>query len=173
MPHPAQHRHTNHWAPRTRKRHQQEHRRQQPTERSNLTQHAKGRTGGCPGPHKETTTRRNVTQGGGGAKDCRGLVIEQKPAENISLCIEPNGMVSAKPPTTARVSACTMCMCSCLRLYFSTEWSDGLFVSGEGCKSLIPFPTTSTLDPLNNPPNLRQWLAEQEAPPLDVVNEDR
>ena len=26
-------------------------------------QHAKGRTGDCPGPRKETTTRRNVTQG--------------------------------------------------------------------------------------------------------------
>ena len=63
-PHPAQPQHTNHWAPRTRKRHQQEHRPQWPTERSDLTQHAKGRTGDCPGPRKETTTRRNVTQGG-------------------------------------------------------------------------------------------------------------
>ena len=63
-PHPAQPRHTNHWAPRTRKRHQQEHRPQRPTERSDPTHHAKGRTGDCPGPRKETTTRRNVTQGG-------------------------------------------------------------------------------------------------------------
>ena len=55
----------NHWAPRTRKRHQQEHRPQRPTESSDPTQHAKGRTGDCPGPHKETTTRRNVTRGGG------------------------------------------------------------------------------------------------------------
>ena len=62
-PHPAQPRHTNDWAPRTRKRHQQEHRPQRPTEHSNPTQHAKGRAGDCPGPHKETTTRRNVTQG--------------------------------------------------------------------------------------------------------------
>ena len=54
-----------HWAPRTRKRHQQEHRPQWPTERSDPTQHAKGRTGDCPGPRKETATRRNVTQGGG------------------------------------------------------------------------------------------------------------
>ena len=57
-------RHTNDWAPRTRKRHQREHRPQRPTERSDPTQHAKGRTGDCPGPRKETTTRRNVTQGG-------------------------------------------------------------------------------------------------------------
>ena len=63
MPHPAQPRHTNHWAPRTRKRHQQEHWPQRLTESSNPMQHAKGRTGACPGPRKETTTRRNVTQG--------------------------------------------------------------------------------------------------------------
>ena len=60
LPHPAQPQRTNHWAPRTRKRHQQEHR---PTESSALTQHAKGRTGDCPGPRKEAITRRNVTQG--------------------------------------------------------------------------------------------------------------
>ena len=65
LPHPAQPRHTNYWAPQTRKRHQQEQRPQRPTERNDLTQHAKGRTGECPGPRKETTTRRNVTQGGG------------------------------------------------------------------------------------------------------------
>ena len=56
MPHLAKPRHTNYWAPRTRKRHQQEHRPQRPTERSDPTQHAKGRTGDCPGPRKETTT---------------------------------------------------------------------------------------------------------------------
>ena len=65
-PHPAQPRYTNYWAPRTRKRHQQEHRPQWPTERSDPTRHAKGRTGDCPGPRKETTTRRNVTRGGAG-----------------------------------------------------------------------------------------------------------
>ena len=65
MPHPAQPRHTNHWAPRTRKRHQQQRRPQRPTESSNPMQHAKGRTGDCPGPRKETATRRNVTQGVG------------------------------------------------------------------------------------------------------------
>ena len=63
MPHPARPQHTNHWAPQTRKRHEQEHRPQRLTESSDPTQHAKGRTGDCPGPHKETTTRRNVTQG--------------------------------------------------------------------------------------------------------------
>ena len=69
MPHPAQSQHTNYWDPRTRKRHQQEHRPQRPTERSDPTQHAKGRTGDCPGPRKGATTRRNVTDGeGGGGK---------------------------------------------------------------------------------------------------------
>ena len=63
---PAQPRYTNDGAPRTQKQHQQEHRPQQPTKRSDLTQHAKGRMGDCPGPHKETATRRNVTRGGGG-----------------------------------------------------------------------------------------------------------
>ena len=53
----------NHWALRTRKRHQQEHRPQRPTDRSDPTQHAKGRTGDCQGPRKGATTRRNVTQG--------------------------------------------------------------------------------------------------------------
>ena len=66
LPHSAQPQHNNYWAPRTRKRHQQEHRPQRPTERSDPTQHAKGRTGDCPGPRKGATARRNVTQGGGG-----------------------------------------------------------------------------------------------------------
>ena len=66
LPHPAQPLHTNHWAPQTQKRHQQEHRPQPPTESSNPTQHAKGRTSDCLGPRKETITRRNVKQGGRG-----------------------------------------------------------------------------------------------------------
>ena len=64
----------NHWAPQTRKRHQQEHRPQRPTERSDPTQHAKGRTGDRPGPRTETTTRRNVTQGA-------GRHLERRPAQ--------------------------------------------------------------------------------------------
>ena len=64
MPHSAQSQHTNYWALRTRKRHQEEHRPQRPTESSDQTQHAKGRTGDRPGPCKGATTRQNVTQGG-------------------------------------------------------------------------------------------------------------
>ena len=80
MPHSAQAQHTNYWAPRTQKRHQQEHRPQRPTESSNPTQHAKGRTGDCPGSRKGATTRRNVTQGGGGwllelLQCCSGTIV--------------------------------------------------------------------------------------------------
>ena len=53
MPHPAQPRHTNDGAARTRKQHQQEYRPQRLTERSDPTQHAKGRTGDRPGPVKD------------------------------------------------------------------------------------------------------------------------
>ena len=63
-PRPAQPRYTNDWAPRTRNRHRQEHRPQRPTKSSDPPQHAKGRTGDCPGPRKETAARRNVTWGG-------------------------------------------------------------------------------------------------------------
>ena len=73
---PAHPRHANHWAPRTRKRHQQEHRPQRLTKRSDPTQHAKGRKGDCPGPRKETATRRNVTRGGGGYTVWPGLINE-------------------------------------------------------------------------------------------------
>ena len=75
-PQPAQPRYTNHWAPGTRKRHQQEHRPQQPTKRSDPTQHAKGRMGDCPEPRKQTATQRNVIgrggrerEGGGGRRE--------------------------------------------------------------------------------------------------------
>ena len=64
MPHPAQPRHTNHWAPRMQKRHQQEHRPQRPTESSNPTQHAKGRTGDCPGPPKRNNNQTECHTGG-------------------------------------------------------------------------------------------------------------
>ena len=69
--HPAQPQHTNHCpsTPTTglhERGHERYQRPQRPTESSDPMQHAKGRTGDCPGPRKETTTRRNVTQGGRG-----------------------------------------------------------------------------------------------------------
>ena len=66
MSHSVQPQHTNYWAPRMPRKQKQENRPQRPTESSNPTQHAKGRTGDCPGPRKETTTRRNVTHGENG-----------------------------------------------------------------------------------------------------------
>ena len=98
--HPAQPLHTNHWAARTRKRHQQEHRPQRPTESSDPTQHAKGRTGDCPGPRKETTTRRNVTRG---AALCRPDIrllncgcIEQRPFICALVCCSERRDMSPK-----------------------------------------------------------------------------
>ena len=86
-PHPAQPQHTDHGAPQTRKQHQQEHRPQRPTERSDPTQHAKGRTGDCPGPRKETATRRNVTQGvGGGSTDAFVWGGERGGGPRAGLC---------------------------------------------------------------------------------------
>ena len=120
MPHLAQPQHTNYWALQTWKRHQQEHRPQRPTERSDPTQHAKGRTGDRPGPRKGTTTRRNVTQG---VKFCAGKSPSGK------LCVTP-----PPPPTHTlffslygSVFACVppMChrTCFCLRLFGSLKWA--------------------------------------------------
>ena len=57
------------------KRHPQEHRPQRPTESSDPTQHAEGRTGDCPGPRKGATTRRNVTGGGGVRETVHGTFL--------------------------------------------------------------------------------------------------
>ena len=86
MPHSAQPQHTNYWAPRTRKRHQQEHRPQRTTDSSDPMQHAKGRTGDCPGPRKGPTTRRNVTQGGGG-----GLALMPVCSPSGDFCCHSEG----------------------------------------------------------------------------------
>ena len=66
---------TNYWALRTRKRRHKEHRPQRPSESIDPTKHAKGTTCGCPGPCKETRTRRNVMQGGGGMQRVRGGML--------------------------------------------------------------------------------------------------
>ena len=89
-PHPAQPRHTKYWAPRTRKRHQQEHRPQRPTESSDPTQHAKGRTGDCPGPRKGATTRRTVTRGVPGAISGRQHKVTPPPLSKQRLFLTSN-----------------------------------------------------------------------------------
>ena len=69
----------NYWAPLTRKRHQQEHGPQRPTERMGPMYHSKGRTGDCRGPCEETATRRNVTQAGAWQGESKGH-IRRSPA---------------------------------------------------------------------------------------------
>ena len=64
-----------------------EHRPQRPTERSDPTQHAKGRTGDCPGPRKGATTRRNVRRGGG---QTVGALVHTPP-ESVQHCPAPRG----------------------------------------------------------------------------------
>ena len=80
----------NHWAPLTRKRHQQEHRPQRLTERSDPTEHATERTGDCPGPPKETGM---LHTGGGGVRATGkrvgvhgSLVNEESDALQMGLC---------------------------------------------------------------------------------------
>ena len=53
LPHPAQPQHTNHWAPRTRKRHQQQHRPQQPTESATRRNMRREERGTVQGPVKK------------------------------------------------------------------------------------------------------------------------
>ena len=53
-------------------------------ERSDPTQHAKGRLGDCAGPRKETATQRNDTQGGGGS-DAKKKYVYLKSASNFRL----------------------------------------------------------------------------------------
>ena len=67
------------WALLMRQRRHKEHRPQRPSERIDPTQHAKGRTGDCPGLRKETATRRDVTRGLGGWIVALPLVRESVP----------------------------------------------------------------------------------------------
>ena len=110
MPHPAQPQHTNYWAPRTRKRHQQEHRPQRPTECSDPMQHAKGRTGDCPGPRKGATTRRNVTQG---------------------AAHQPLGSANASSQASNTHGTC-VCWQSCIPIQRQTEINVAILLEGCG-----------------------------------------
>ena len=96
---PAQPRHANHWAPRTRKRHQQEHRLQWPSERSDPTQQVKGRTSDWLAPSKETTTRRNVTQGGGGVE---GTDTDRQGPVACACAQRMRSTVTYRPPPPPR-----------------------------------------------------------------------
>ena len=86
---PARPRDTNHWAPLTRKQHQQEHRGRQNA--GDPTQHAKGRTGDCPSPTECHAGGRVV---GGG-----GLVIDQRGFGWQLLVSSSNLYSPVEPPT--------------------------------------------------------------------------
>ena len=77
----------NHWAPLPRQRHHKAHPWQRPSEHSDPTRHAKGRTGDCPGPRNETATRRNVPLGGGGGG---GLGVDDQDNTRISGATGPH-----------------------------------------------------------------------------------
>ena len=66
---------------------------QRPTERSDPTQRAKGRTGDCPGPREGTTIRWNVTQGGwlGIGEICNGKI-------NSKSVVRSSASADAVPP---------------------------------------------------------------------------
>ena len=125
LPHPAQPQYTNHWALQTRSRHQQEHRPQRPTESSDPTQHAKGRTGDCPGPRKETTTRQNVTQGGTSCTFYMKLLNEpfgsRSAADEAELCRRPQRVIKPQyqftfPPFSTTIFSFTLKPCVVLRV---------------------------------------------------------
>ena len=105
-PHPAQPRHTNDWASRTRKRHRQEHRPQRSTQSSDPTQHAKGRRGARPGPRKGAKTRRNVTQGGGAAGFFLVWVLPYGQGEGGCQNFWVGGFPTPPPPPASRATDC-------------------------------------------------------------------
>ena len=70
-----------------------------PTESSDPTQHAKGRTGDRPGPRKGATTRRNVTQGGSGpplGPLRRTVERSGRPGKGRNLCQDRGGQNQAR-----------------------------------------------------------------------------
>ena len=78
----------NYWAPLTRKQYHMDRRPQRPSESVDPTQHAKGKTGDCPGPRKETATRRNA-KGGGGRDALEGGEVRPSPAPGRPAYAQP------------------------------------------------------------------------------------
>ena len=77
-------------------------------ESSNPTQHAKGRTGDCPGPRKETATQWNVTRGGGPLGVSKGRAAGPSPVhffpERRPLPLQNQGCVAARRQHPATVA---------------------------------------------------------------------
>ena len=66
----------NYWAPLRRQRHHKAHRPRGPTESSDPTQHAEGRTGDCPGPRKDNATECHT---GGGRRGFTSIAPPPRP----------------------------------------------------------------------------------------------
>ena len=99
---PAQPQYAKYWARVTQKPHHREHRLQRPSEHNGPSQHAMGRPGHCPGPHKETATRRNVTQGA-----ALSLALSLSLSFSLSLSCglgpPPQGLRCHKTPSSLRL----------------------------------------------------------------------
>ena len=180
-PHLAQPRHTNHWAPRTRKRHRQEHRPQRPTQCSDPTQRAEGRTGDCPGPRKETTTRRTVTRGGAVGWSL-SVSLARHPCSArrtvvflswvcwglfLSLCRDVGGSsLALHRPLSSVHTRSRLCVNCCLRFprvpVQAAAWCDGHPPPGAGVRGLKKSPCTQ------NRPEISGLFDELRFPP-DIV----
>ena len=104
---PAQPRYTNDRAPRKWKQHQQEYRPQQPTKHSDPTQHAKRRTGDCPGPIKKQQP--NGMSCRGAEKFSVSLLFRKVPIKHVPVS-PPSALaliIRRFPPV-----AQSMCLCS-------------------------------------------------------------
>ena len=77
-------------APRMQKRHQREHRPQRPTQRSDPTQHAKGRAGDWPGPQRKVTQGGMILlTGGGGAGNKQQAACKQQATRSKQQAMSP------------------------------------------------------------------------------------
>ena len=139
--------HTNYWAPRTRKRHQQEHRPQRPTERSDPTQHAKGRTGACSGPRKGATTRRNVTRGSERRRmadgDCRISVGLSTAVVRVRMVVRSVAVVRA---LTVIDAVCAVLLSNCMSIGCMGEaWPVLVCVGAHMCLLSVLEPVSATV----------------------------
>ena len=148
----------NYWAPRTRKRHQQEHRPQRPPERSNPTQHLKGGTGDCPGPRKGTATRRTTcpqkhSEAGGG---------RQRPRNDRQQSAQLRYANYGAPPTPKRHQQEH-------RPQRPTERSDPTQHAKDGCLSRAPGKGTANrrnvAQGVGVGPKLGGWVSSKIPPP--------
>ena len=132
--------------------HPQEHRPQRPTERSDPTQHAEGRPGDCPGPRKETATRRNVPRGWGG-------VDPPPPPSKRSPVLDSADLVCSLEGVSGilghpRFSSVGRCFAEKLvRQFVGTSLP--IWGAGGGCITGRPHAAGTALVAIANPPCIR------------------